>query len=47
MIPAVALGGYIGLENRSEAAQVDFRDIQVQPGVALGTLEHGHHRLGR
>jgi hypothetical protein len=35
---AVPLGGYIGLENRSAAAQVDFRDIQVQPGVDLGPI---------
>ncbi|HYQ34009.1 MAG TPA: family 16 glycoside hydrolase, partial [Lapillicoccus sp.] len=34
----VPLGGFIGLENRSDAAQVDFRDIQVQPGVDLGPI---------
>ncbi|MCW2736595.1 family 16 glycoside hydrolase [Nocardioides sp.] len=30
--------GYIGLENRGDADQVDFRDIQVRPGVDLGAL---------
>ncbi|HYH72493.1 MAG TPA: family 16 glycoside hydrolase [Nocardioides sp.] len=33
-----AMTGFIGLENRSDADRVDFRDIQVSPGVELGAL---------
>ena len=35
---AVPLGGYVGLENRGDGSQVDFRDIQVQPVVDLGPV---------
>ncbi|GAA1912200.1 5'-nucleotidase C-terminal domain-containing protein [Nocardioides hwasunensis] len=35
---AAAMGGFVGLENRTAAPQVDFRDIQVVPGVELGRL---------
>ncbi len=35
---SVPLGGYVGLENRGDGSQVDFRDIQVQPVVDLGPV---------
>ena len=33
-----SMTGFIGLENRTDADRVDFRDIQLRPGVDLGQL---------
>lgn len=34
----IATSGHVGLENRAEGLQVDFRDIQVQHDVDLGRI---------
>ena len=43
----VALELRVLLAHLAEVRGDFFQQLQVEPGVALGALEHGHHRLGR